>query len=378
MAYNRNFESWQTICEDKLYINYGNNSKQMIKEILQKFLPFPKLDKSSNIALKPNLILPSPAEQGATTCPELVKGIIEHFQERGFYNLLIMESSWLGANTKEAFQVCGFTDIAEKYQVKLVDLKSFESSLFRSEIGAVEVVNQIKQIDRLINIPVLKAHCQTKLTCALKNLKGCIPDKEKRKFHSTDLHTNIAVLNTVVKPDLHVVDGLYGDLTFEEGGNPVNLGRVVVGKDPVLVDSYGCDLLGITEDNLPNHIESAYQMGVGDKFRGKEQLVQFNLQQKQVQQEQQVGISSAGKKLQKYVDHREACSPCIGAVFHTLMRLQDNGELPNYTLAVGQGHKNITSDSSVLGIGNCTQHYKLYVPGCPPSASEIIKRIKNK
>ncbi len=33
-------------------------------------------------------------------------------------------------------------------------------------------------LDYLINVPVLKAHCQTNLTCALKNLKGCIPDRE--------------------------------------------------------------------------------------------------------------------------------------------------------------------------------------------------------
>lgn len=374
MDFNNNLESSHAICEDKLYINYGNNSKQMIKKIFNKYTPFPNLDKSSKIALKPNLILPSPAEQGATTCPELVKGIIEHFQDRGYYNIIIMESSWLGANTNEAFHKCGFTDISEQYKVKLVDLKSSETSSLSSELGTVEVANQVKQIDRLINIPVLKAHCQTQLTCALKNLKGCIPDREKRKFHNTDLHTNIAILNTVLKPDLHVVDSMYGDLTFEEGGNPVNLGRVIVGKDPVLVDSYGCELLGIIGENLPNHIESAYQMGVGDKFRGKEQLVEFNLQQKQ---DQQVAISSAILKLQKYVDNRESCSPCIGAVFHALMRLQECNELPDYTIAVGQQHKNMTSDSIILGVGNCTRNYKFNVPGCPPSATDIIKRIRN-
>ena len=30
-------------------------------------------------------------------------------------------------------------------------------------------------LDFLINDPVLKGHCQTKITCALKNMKGLIP-----------------------------------------------------------------------------------------------------------------------------------------------------------------------------------------------------------
>ena len=42
-------------------------------------------------------------------------------------------------------------------------------------------------MDRLINIPVLKGHCQTAMTCSLKNLKGCIPNKEKQRYHREGL-----------------------------------------------------------------------------------------------------------------------------------------------------------------------------------------------
>ena len=36
----------------------------------------------------------------------------------------------------------------------------------------------------MINLPVLKGHCQTLITCALKNNKGLIPNAEKRRFHT--------------------------------------------------------------------------------------------------------------------------------------------------------------------------------------------------
>ena len=48
----------------------------------------------------------------------------------------------------------------------------------------LSVCKRAAEADFLINVPVLKAHCQTLFTCALKNLKGVIPDKEKRRYHT--------------------------------------------------------------------------------------------------------------------------------------------------------------------------------------------------
>jgi len=65
----------------------------------------------------------------------------------------------------------------------------------------------------MINISVLKGHCQTYITCALKNIKGCITDKENRKFHTMGLHTPIAYLNKVLQQDLVIVDRFMGDIS---------------------------------------------------------------------------------------------------------------------------------------------------------------------
>ena len=103
---------------------------------------------------------------------------------------------------------------------------------------AISVCKEVTKLDYLINMPVLKGHCQTSITCALKNLKGCIPNKEKRRFHTMGLHKPIGYLNAIIKQNLIIVDGIIGDLNFEEGGNPVQMNRIIVGKDPVKVDSY--------------------------------------------------------------------------------------------------------------------------------------------
>ena len=106
--------------------------------------------------------------------------------------------------------MCGYTDLAERYGVELVDLQ--QDGFHARRVGDLEisVCNELERVDYLINLPVLKGHCQTRITCALKNLKGCIPNSEKRRFHTLGLHKPIAYLNKAVKTDLVIVDGLMG------------------------------------------------------------------------------------------------------------------------------------------------------------------------
>ncbi len=65
------------------------------------------------------------------------------------------------------------------------------------------------------------------------------------------LHKSIAYPNKILKQNLIVVDGIIGDLNFKEGGNFIQMNRVIVGKDPVLVDSYVAQLLGYDLEDIP-------------------------------------------------------------------------------------------------------------------------------
>ena len=62
--------------------------------------------------------------------PEVVAGIIEYLQEYGFYNVIMMEGSWVGDKTKNAVSVCGFDKISEKYGVPFFDMQTEKSSLY--------------------------------------------------------------------------------------------------------------------------------------------------------------------------------------------------------------------------------------------------------
>jgi len=40
-------------------------------------------------------------------------------------------------------------------------------------------------------------------------------------------------------------------------------------------------------------------------------------------------------------------------------------------VAIGQGYKKVKGKG--IGVGNCTKGFERNVPGCPPTAKEIIK-----
>ena len=219
-------------------------------------------NKNCKIGIKPNLVAPSEASYGGTTHPEVVEGIIEYLQERGYQNLVILEGSWVGDKTEESFEVCGYQKLSEKYQVPLADMQKDSSSLCDCKGMELLICDTALKLDFLINVPVLKGHCQTKLTCALKNLKGLIPNKEKRHFHTMGLHEPIAHLNAYLQQDFIVVDNICGDLDFEDGGNPVVMNRILAVTDPVLCDSYVCRFLNYEIKEVP-YILMAEKLGVG-------------------------------------------------------------------------------------------------------------------
>ena len=64
---------------------YGTEYKEMTKRLLEEAELDSRIpDKECRIGIKPNLVSPSEPSWGATTHPEIVAGIIEYLQERGF------------------------------------------------------------------------------------------------------------------------------------------------------------------------------------------------------------------------------------------------------------------------------------------------------
>ena len=352
---------------DKIMVSYGDQPKKMVKELLSKAKIEEEINKADLIALKPNLINASKSEEGATTDPELSRVVIEYLLSRGFENIIIMEGSWVGADTEEAFAKCGYKEISEEYDIPLFNLQQTNYITKNVRGMEIEIAKKALEVDYLINLPVLKGHCQTKITCALKNLKGCLSDSEKRRFHQRGLHKPIAYLNEALTQDLIIVDGIYGDLDFEEGGNPVKMNRILLAKDPVLMDSYAANLLGYSPEDI-EYIEIADQIGVGSKKLDQSKLVEINKDQA----EQIDHSSRIIKKLAAKINERDACSACYGSLVYALKRIEERGKLSKIKdkISIGQGYKG--ESPAGPGIGVCCKNAEAAVLGCPPAAKDII------
>lgn len=360
--------------ENEILKIYGTDYKEMTKRLLmeaelEKRIP----GKEARIGIKPNLVSPSEASWGATTHPEIVAGIVEYLQERGFSNLLILEGSWVGDKTSESAEVCGYLDLCSQYGIPFVDTQK-DSFRARDCKGLeLKLCDQAVDLDFLINVPVLKGHCQTKLTCALKNMKGLIPNQEKRHFHALGLHKPIAHLNAGLHQDFIVVDHICGDLDFEDGGNPVVRNCIMAAADPVLVDAHAADLLYYRPEEIP-YIKMAEELGVGSADLSRLQIRLIG-EKSTVEDGKRLPESRKVVELKDAVEEVESCSACYGYLIPALAMLKDEGlfEKLHEKISIGQGFR---GKEGTLGVGNCTRKFAYSCPGCPPTEQEIYKFLK--
>ena len=355
--------------KNEILIIYGNKPLEMAAVIAEAAgLDHLIGDRKKRIGLKPNLVVSRPASEGATTHPEIAAGLIVYLKKNGFNNIAILEGAWTGDSTTRAFTACGYSALAKKAGVELIDTQKDNCQFIDCMGEKIEICNSALAIDFMINLPVLKGHCQTRLTCALKNNKGVISDKEKRRFHSLGLHKPIAHLNTAVRNDFIVVDGICGDLDFEEGGNPVYGGRIFAARDPVLCDAWAAQLIGYSLSDIP-YIGLAEKLGVGKCGPIKVKELNKNSQAPLPPKPQ-----GKVRQLSGFITEESACSACYASLVHALARLDSTKRKLLGQICIGQGFK---GKKGKIGIGQCTAAFSASCAGCPPTGAEILAFLRS-
>jgi uncharacterized protein (DUF362 family) len=100
----------------------------------------------------------------------------------------------------------------------------------------------------------------------LKNLLGCIPDTRKERFHEKLGVALIDIAEAVDWIDLAVIDGTYVYGSEWKDGKPLHREQrnfLLVGRDPVAVETVGSLLVGGTPLNIPS-LAVAKQRGLGE------------------------------------------------------------------------------------------------------------------
>lgn len=351
---------------DKLYAAHGTDVASLTKGLLEAIRPETGLKSGASIALKPNLVVAKDWRSGATTNPAVCAAVIEYFQSRGFNDISIIESAWIGEDTQRAFRACGYEDLQKRYGVALVDVKRDKYALCEYDGLKADVSQRALAADYLINLPLIKGHCQTKLTCALKNIKGLISDKDKRRFHTLGLHRPIAYLNRMIAPHLTIADGTCTDPSFEEGGHPECLNTMIAGTDSVLIDTFAAGLIGLKPKDI-GYIGIAETLGIGSADLAKAQIVHLGEGSAQAAD----GRNDVLERAKAHICANEACSACYANLLSALMRFDTLAD--DLQISVGQGYK---GKRGQLGCGGCTAGFDHSIKGCPPRADQIFYALQ--
>ena len=355
----------------KIYEIYGSDAHAMTVALMEAARVADRIPKGGSVALKPNLVIAGRPEDGATTHAGVLSGAISYLQSHGFDKISVIEGSWVGDDTGRAFRVAGYDKVCREYNVPYFDLKHDKTRTVKTAARPMEICCRALDTDFLIDLPVLKGHCQTVMTCALKNCKGCIPDKEKRRFHAEGLHKPIAALGAYLRPQLIIVDSICGDLNFEEGGTPVQTNRMLLGTDAVQMDAYGCKLMGIPLSQVP-YITMAEKMGGGSTQIREEDIVRLNEPTDAVGYPAPSGTVASltrGK-----VQEKSACSACYASLVRALYLAKRSGIKVTKPIFIGQEWKGQTMEG--VGVGACCAGASCPVKGCPPTAEAVLEVLR--
>ena len=352
----------------RIYQIYGQDAHDMTQRLLEAASAAELVPAGGSVALKPNLVIAGTPESGATTHPGVLSGCIAYFRDHGVKDISVIEGSWVGDDTMRAMRRAGYDKVCERYNVPFFDLKKDGTRPVDTAIGRIDICRRALDASLLVDLPVLKGHCQTLMTCALKNLKGCLPDREKRRFHALGLQKPIAALAAALKPRLIVVDSICGDLDFEEGGTPVQTNRMYLGTDPVQIDAYGRALMGLTPREVP-YIELAEQYGGGSAHFSPDDLIELNHPSDAPNYPAPRGTVAG---LTRRVREDQACSACYASLIRAL---HATGLGQNLDICIGQGWRGKAFQG--LGVGNCCRLADAHVPGCPPTAEAVAQMLED-
>jgi uncharacterized protein (DUF362 family) len=364
----------------EVVIMYGNQVERMVRQLIEKTGSMDHIRPDDSIMIKPNLVASRKDWLGIDTDPRVIEALVKCLKDRDVNRITVGDGSGMGNSATKAFEYCGYRDLVFRYGLRLVDLEKdeFVKKPVRVEgpFKNLEIARTVLECDFFINVPVMKAHNETLITCSLKNLKGVMPRSMKTAFHSIDLHRAIVQLNSILVPDLIVVDGLQGDLHSETGHDPVVMDRIILGANPVEVDSVVADILGYAPRNI-RHIAYSADAGLGTCDLKEIKIRSLNRPSGKKRFSPPIHYS---KRFPCSISQEGACCTCTGNFIFALERLKEQGLLSErLSFLIGQNPK-IPTDKEVLtiAVGQCASKLDgvhLRIDECPPTAGEIYQRV---
>jgi len=202
-----------------------------------------------------------------------------------------------------------------------------------------------------------------------------------------NLHQCIADLNTVIIPDLTIVDATLCSLEWELGVKPVRLNTILAGQNVLATDMVAASMLGYRIDEV-EHLHLAAQVLLGPASIEKIKIISPT-RLKEVPSGQVTGKEPYFHLPGLEVIEKGTCSSCKGAMIAAMRRLSRERRSPSCTILMGQRVReredkfafNLKSAKPLVGIGQCCSWVVNNYPGeqikgCPVRAEAIYRYLR--
>jgi uncharacterized protein (DUF362 family) len=235
-----------------------------------------RLPSGAKVFVKPNIVfwtrlVPFP-KWGVITTSRVINDMVCLLKERGINDISIGEGTVVfdpkdRETAAHAFETLGYDTLKKRYGVKCINV--FERPFERVDLGGgVELAfnTDILKSDFVVNVPVLKTHAQTMVSLGIKNIKGMIDIKSRKKCHSADLakdlHYMVSTLANKIPPSFTILDGIYTNERGPSFDGKIRRSNILVASGDVLsADKVGATILGYQPAQVPHLVHAARDMG---------------------------------------------------------------------------------------------------------------------
>ena len=370
------------------------------------------LPSKAKVFIKPNIVFwhrsaPFP-KYGVITTSRVVEDMVVLLKAHGIDDITIGEGMVVPhpkdvKTPAHAFEYLGYGILNKRYGVKAINV--FERPFEKVDLGDGIDLNfntDILNADFVINLPVLKTHSMTTVSLGIKNLKGMIDIKSRKKCHCVDpekdLHVMIARLADKMPPMLTLLDGIY---TSERGpnidGRMHRSDLLVASTDVLSADRVGARILGYEPAQVPHLVHAANNHGrphelsdveiVGETIDAvaspHECAFDYNEDGTLPLPMARMGIK--GVAFYKYdLSLCTYCSSLVGPMLTSIAYAWKGEPWDDVEVLIGKSMQPTPGKKKTILLGKCMyQAHKentdiremIAIKGCPPKSDAIVKAL---
>lgn len=391
-------------------IKYRNKIKS-VKKAIELSDAFSKISKGDKVFIKPNIVYwsvePLYPKYGVVTTSRVVEDTIIALKEHGINDITIGEGIvTLNPNDVEtaphAFETLGYNKFKKRYGIKVINI--FERPFENVDLGDGIILNfntDALHSDTIVSLPVLKTHAQTKVSLALKNLKGLIDINSRKKCHTADtvkdLEFFISRLSKKLPPTVAIIDGIY---TNERGPNFDGKMRrknvIVASSDMFSADKVGSKLLGYDPSDVRYLVYYAQDNNrsidlsdveiVGKKIEQLQEVLEYKFPYTEDGSIPRVFKNRGVKGLSYWQYDNSLCTYCsvlTSRVIEAIALAWDGNPWDDIEVLTGK-RMDPTGKNKTILLGQCmfnkhrnNPYIKEMIPvkGCPPKLENIVNAL---